>query len=245
MIDWSLGVGPIDPPDDGILAARAIFRRLAREESHVLFVAAAGNDAYELTRQNEVPAGIDLPNLITVGSHLGCMPTTRAPLSSFGAPIEIVAQGENMPLVGLEDGQSWTTSSGTSYATPQVTALAAILASIDPELTAAELKQRILEGAPEGPSTTSPRALDLARPVMQLLLDLAGTEPLLDQDGDRVADRSGAVVGRLCGGPSGPRADPSPRRAMRGRSGALSGPRAAELNPSSGARASRYRSPGS
>ncbi len=203
IINWSLGAGPLtEPLSTRDQTARQILSQLAQNRSNVLFVAAAGNDDYALTGSNDLPAGIAQPNVITVGSHLDCAPTERTPLSSSGARVEIVAQGENIPVIGVTTGSAWTVTDGTSYAAPQVTALAAILASIDPELTAPELKQRILDGAQEGPASTSPRALDLAAPVIQLLLDLAGTDPLLDEDGDGVADRSGAVVGRLCGGPT-------------------------------------------
>ena len=128
------------------------------------------------------------------------MPTERAPVSSFGARVEIVAQGEQIPLIGLASANAITVRSGTSYAAPQVTATAAILLSIDPSLGAAEVKRRILTGSWVGPATTSPRALSVARPVLQLLLDMGFDADVLDANRDNISDRPGVVVGRMCGG---------------------------------------------
>jgi len=200
VVNWSLGLPFSNPATPSQLAARTVLERLARGRSQVLFVAAAGNDTFELTATNDGPAGIDLPNVITVGSHMPCMSTERAPLSAFGSRVEIVAQGEQIPLIGLSSAGATTVDSGTSYAAPQVTATAAVLLSIDPGLGPAEIKSRILSDARAGPTSTSPRALSVARPVLQLLLDRGIDADTLDAEGDGSADRPAVVVGRICGG---------------------------------------------
>lgn len=200
IVNLSLGLPFSNPATSSQLIARDVLVQLAEGRSHVLFVAAAANEAFELTDTNDGPAGIDLPNVITVGSHMPCAPTERAPVSSFGARVEIVAQGEQIPLIGLSSANATTVRSGTSYATPQVAAAAAILLSIDPSLSAADVKERILSSSWAGPATTSPRALSVARPVLQLLLDMGFATDVLDANGDDVSDRPGVVVGRMCGG---------------------------------------------
>jgi len=131
--------------------ARA-YRRLMKRYPRVLFVAAAGNEDAGLDGENYY-FGQPLPNLITVGA----LDTDGSPayFSNFeeeGGEISISAPGTGIPVgVDPSDGKviAW---SGTSFAAPQVAAAAAIIHSIDPDLTAAQIKQLILD---EGSSTVS------------------------------------------------------------------------------------------
>tara|TARA_B100001750_G_scaffold220943_1_gene209058 strand:- start:1935 stop:3893 length:1959 start_codon:yes stop_codon:yes gene_type:complete len=202
VVNMSFGLGPFaSSADVDALAARTLLERIFELNPNVLFVAAAANEAMVLDGTNDAPAGIQAPNVITVGSSMPCMPTERAPLSAQGPRVEIVAQGEAITVVGHTEGSATEVQSGTSFAAPQVSSVAAILRSIAPELTAAETRDYILGNALPGPSTTGGRALSVAQPILQLLLD-RGTPfaEEVDGDADGLADRPGIVVGRLCGG---------------------------------------------
>jgi len=201
VVNMSFGYGPFDPETawDSI-AARNLLQRLFRHFPNVLFVAAAPNDPVELT-DNDAPAGIVAPNVLTVGASAACTPTARDPRTAFGARVEIVAQGDRVPLVDPETGRPVVVDWGTSFAAPQVASAAAILASIEPGLSAAEIKSHLLQTASAGPSDTRARSLNIAQAIHQLLLD-SGSEfaAELDENDDGLADRPGSIVGRLCGG---------------------------------------------
>ena len=203
IVNLSLGFGPFAATPTGEdTTVRNGFVTLAEMFPEVLFVVAAGNADYVLTDRNDAPAGIARPNVITVGSHLPCMPMTRSSLSSSGERVEIVAQGENVPLVGVAVGGAITSSSGTSLAAPQVTSVAAILASMDPSLSPRELRRLILDNALPGPASTSPASLSIAGPFQQLLLEMGKFSEQIDSDGDGLRDRAGIVAQRFCGGSS-------------------------------------------
>lgn len=63
-----------------------------------------------------------------------------------GGEVTISASGTDVPT-GLDPEGRPVTSSGTSFATPQVTAAVALLQSIDPELSAADVKRILAESA--------------------------------------------------------------------------------------------------
>jgi hypothetical protein len=119
----------------------------------VVFVAAAGNEGDKnvaLNGANYYPGGIKAPNLITVGAlnQTG----DRASFSNFsgaGGEVTLAAPGTDVPTgVGI-DGKT-VTSSGTSFATPMVAGTVALLQSINPKLTATQIKQILVESAYAG-----------------------------------------------------------------------------------------------
>ncbi len=97
-------------------------------EKGVLIIAAAGNKSLEIN----YPAA--LPNVIGVGAvdrkdrHLD--------YSNYGQQIDVVAPAESIYTTHLNN--SYTTTSGTSVAAPQVAALAAVLMQQNPGLTLKE-----------------------------------------------------------------------------------------------------------
>jgi subtilisin family serine protease len=127
---------------------RAVFDRMSgaleagfRSAPEILFVAGAGNEDEDVDFVRSFPAGINLPNLVTVGAvDVALQP---AGFTSYGKSIDLYANGFEVPSKapsGLP-----VNISGTSLAAPQVTNLAAKLLAVNPKLTVAQLRQ-IIEG---------------------------------------------------------------------------------------------------
>ena len=172
----------------------------------ILFVASAPNKAVQLTAINNAPAGIQMDNLIAVGGTALCKPLEAWSESAFGPSIDIAASAEDVPVVGKTTGSNYSTGSGNSYAAPQVASLAAILRSLNPKLSAKEIKKDyILTYTSAAAATLGGQRLNLPIPIEQLLIDLkpsAGQTVLnlIDLDGDGTFDVPGMVVNRICGG---------------------------------------------
>ncbi|MEM9388208.1 MAG: S8 family serine peptidase [Pseudomonadota bacterium] len=107
----------------------------------ILFVAGAGNEDENVNFVKSFPAGIDLPNVMTVGAvDVALEP---AHFTSYGESIDVYANGKNVPTVA--PGGSELLLSGTSLAAPQVTNLAAKLWAMAPEAGVAQIR-RLIEG---------------------------------------------------------------------------------------------------
>jgi membrane-anchored mycosin MYCP len=127
----------------------AVANALARG---VIVVAAAGNDQQQ-GNAPEYPASY--PGVISVGSvDADGRPSA---FSSSGTPICVVAPGSD--IVGPGAGGSGLVAGvqGTSYATPFVAAVAALIRAYRPQLTPAQVMHRI-EATAEHPATALPDA---------------------------------------------------------------------------------------
>ncbi len=124
-----------------------------RNAPDTLFCAAAGNSNQDADFQEEVPASLEEPNLLTVGAvdQAG----DAANFTSYGKTVVIYADGWNVP--SQVPGGGTLRMSGTSMAAPQVANLAAKLFALEPTLTAAEARRLILDVAT--PSEDGKRAL--------------------------------------------------------------------------------------
>ncbi|HEU5295235.1 MAG TPA: S8 family serine peptidase [Burkholderiaceae bacterium] len=109
----------------------------------ILFVAGAGNEDNSADFVEYIPAGFELPNLITAGAVDRAGEETG--FSSFGKTVVVHANGFEVDSV-IPGGEHLKLS-GTSMAAPQVTNLAAKLFALDPKLSAAQAKALILAGA--------------------------------------------------------------------------------------------------
>jgi hypothetical protein len=136
---------------------------------NVLFVAAAGNDGRDVDAQPTYPCAYDLPNVLCVGAT-----DERDHLASFSnhgpGTVQIAAPGVSIVSTGF--GASIQTYSGTSQATPMVSAAAALVLQRAPGLTAAEIKAVLLNTADRIPALTSSvqegRRLNAGRAVASL-----------------------------------------------------------------------------
>lgn len=109
----------------------------------ILFVAGAGNEDNSADFSQYVPAGLQLPNLITAGAV--DQSGTETAFSTFGKTVVVHANG--FEVASYLPGGEKMKLSGTSMASPQVANLAAKLFALRPELTPVQAKELILTGA--------------------------------------------------------------------------------------------------
>jgi subtilisin family serine protease len=137
-------------PDERKLIAKKIFEieKRALEAAiasapEILFVAGSGNEDNSADFAQYIPAGFELPNLITAGAVDQSGAETN--FSTFGRTVVVHANGFEVPSY-LPGGEKMKLS-GTSMAAPQVANLAAKLFALKPDLTVAQVKELILKGA--------------------------------------------------------------------------------------------------
>jgi hypothetical protein len=151
VINYS--IGPEYPSNNFAGYSKMMEKFLARvhkEHPEVLFVVAAGNEGHRnvpLNGKNYGLGGIKAPNLITVGA-LGKdgKPTSWTNKTLGDGEITISAIGEQVPVAIGDDGKV-VMINGTSFAAPQVAGAATILRSINPLLTAEEIKKILVESS--------------------------------------------------------------------------------------------------
>lgn len=109
----------------------------------ILFVAGSGNEDNSADFSQYIPAGFQLPNLITAGAvdQAG----TETSFSTFGKTVVVHANG--FEVMSYLPGGERMKLSGTSMASPQVANLAAKLFAMKPDLTPAQVKDLILKGS--------------------------------------------------------------------------------------------------
>lgn len=114
--------------------------RRAGEEG-ILFVAASGNAGANADRSPHYPASYDLPNVISVAAMN--RRDELASFSNYGArSVHIAAPGADILSTWL--GGEFEPHSGTSMATPEVSGVAALVLAVNPDLSVAQLRERLL-----------------------------------------------------------------------------------------------------
>jgi subtilisin family serine protease len=134
------GVGAT--PEERAELSRRIFKpfrdgleEAIRSAPDVLFIAGSGNEDNNVDFAEYVPAGLRLPNLITVGAV-----DDQDQFTSFtttGENVELYANGFRIP--SMVPGGRVIPFSGTSMAAPQVANLAAKILALRPELKPADV----------------------------------------------------------------------------------------------------------
>ncbi len=151
-----------------------------------LFVVGAGNDGLDADSTSVYPGNYKLPNMITVGSHDSTYNRSifsDEKSSNYGATnVDIFAPGSS--IISTIQGNTYTYKSGTSMAAPFVTGVAALMLSVNPDLSAKELKASIMGNAKipdvngtnpiEGLCVTN-GVLDAYKAVSSVALDMYGT----------------------------------------------------------------------
>ena len=138
---WTAPVEDIDT-DPLAIACKAV------ADAGVLLVAAAGNEGHNIDnagggyRGNRIyPASYPISGMLTVAA--AAQDGTLTKFSNFGSNIDLAAPGADI-LSTVGDG-AYAEMSGTSMSAAHVTGAAALLAASEPGLSAARLKERILE----------------------------------------------------------------------------------------------------
>lgn len=138
VVNLSLGGLEPDPTEAELI-------RALTERDDMLVVVAMGNE-FEDGNPKEYPAV--LPDVLAVGAI--APNRRRAPFSNTGSHIGIVAPGESilstLPLrkSPFRDTQAYDAWDGTSMATPFVAGAAALVWTAHPDLTAAQVKRRLV-----------------------------------------------------------------------------------------------------
>ena len=115
------------------------------DENDILVVAAAGNSTENADKEPQYPAAFNFSNIISVaatGSE-----GTLAPFSNFGRKsVDVAAPGVDILSTNLlaSINGPYIERSGTSMASPHVAGIAALIAAINPELTARQIRTSIL-----------------------------------------------------------------------------------------------------
>lgn len=126
--------GTTDYKDKDVAKAfKRFLDKMAVEHPDVIFVAAGGNDNHELTGDDDF-WGSKSPNLITVGAIQE--DGSRAKFSNYAGPggeITISTYESTATEDGIE--------SATSFCAPQVTGVVALMKSLNPGLSANEIKE--------------------------------------------------------------------------------------------------------
>lgn len=146
VINCSWGNSNSDPAFAA--AYKKFFEKMAKDHPKVLFVCSAGNNGKALDGAKRYPSGLNLPNMITVG----CLDNDGSRIhysnkKSENFEVTLAAPGHRVVSGVSSDGRVSNENGGTSFATPQVTATAAMLKSLNPNLTAADIKKILVETA--------------------------------------------------------------------------------------------------
>ena len=122
---------------------RAALREAITSAPEILFVAGSGNEDNSADFEDYIPAGLQLPNLLTVGAVDQAGDETS--FSTFGRTVVLHANG--FEVESVVPGGARVKFSGTSMASPQVANAAAKLFALNPQLTVAQVREALLKGA--------------------------------------------------------------------------------------------------
>ena len=143
---------------------------------NTLFVVAAGNDDVDLDLATYTPCEVPANNVLCVGAS--DQYDMRAYFSNYGSTgVDVYAPG--VDILSTWPGGGYAYLDGTSMATPNVAAVAALLLSNIPDLSPTELKAAIMNTAEDKPGLES---VSGGRVNANAALAAVGT----DRDGDGV-----------------------------------------------------------
>lgn len=121
------------------------------EKKGILVIGAVGNASFDVegeliyNRPLYYPAAF--PTVMAVGSVR--MDGTHEPTSNIGDGIDLVAPGESITTISLD--QTIRMGSGTSFATPQVAGIAALIWQLNPEYTPKQIRHILIQSTIKDP----------------------------------------------------------------------------------------------
>ena len=139
------------------------YKGLIERMPEVIFVAGAGNSGADALFSTPARLSLELPNVITVGAvetNDGTGEANRwvddqTKASNYGTPITIAAQGAQLyALTTTSPVEAYRRDSGTSFAAPLVSGVAAFLRAIDPDIAAREVVEILGESSTPIPVCT-------------------------------------------------------------------------------------------
>ena len=180
----------------------------AAQAADVLIVCSAGNTGTDIDRRPLFPVAIPAPNLVGVGATAPANGLALTKFSNYGSlTVPVAAPGEGVVSTARDGG--YETRSGTSMAAPHVAGVAALMASANPRLSAAELRALLLERAVRSPEAGRPgvvEALASVEAAMRRTPRAADARSGGTADPSRSADAADADRGtRRCARPAPPR----------------------------------------
>jgi subtilisin family serine protease len=145
----------------------------AAGDAGILFFAAAGNDAVDNDASPHYPSSYDSDVVMSIAS------TDRndnmSGFSQWGlTSVDMGAPGS--AILSTTPGNTYSTYSGTSMATPHMTGAAALVWSINPDLTPLEMKQLLMDSGDVNAGLTG-KTVAGTRLNVANALDLADPEP--------------------------------------------------------------------
>jgi subtilisin family serine protease len=162
------GIG--DSPEARKAFARELYditdgalRRAIADAPEILFVTSAGNSDNDVRFDEFYPSSYDYPNLLTVGAV-----DKAGDETSFTSLGKVDIYGNGFEVESYVPGGNRIAYNGTSMSSPQVMNLAGKLLALYPQLTVAELKALILDGADE--KALESRTIRLLNPKASLAL---------------------------------------------------------------------------
>jgi Subtilase family len=180
-----------DDANDRFVYSAAVLKRLMDSLPNLLVIQAMGNDtlsgAYSQvpsTKRHVLQEGLIRlrdssaayrERIVFVGSSDEYHDRANSSNSLAGI-VDIYAPGENVPVI-LPNGNV-VTDRGTSFAAPLVAGVAGQLLTMDPQLSAAEVKQLLLDGARDPSENPVNARIEPARRVG----NVAGTDSIFELD---------------------------------------------------------------
>ena len=154
----------------------------ASRDADILFVAGAGNDGLNTDYWPFYPAGLDVDNVVSVAATAenDSLATFDLSTSNYGAKTVDLAAPGSFVYTTLPGGE-YSSASGTSFATPFVSGVAALAAAYRPDATYAEIRDAILAGVDPneflaGKMVTGGR-LNAYRTLLHLGMNVLSTSP--------------------------------------------------------------------
>ena len=136
--------------------------------ANVLIIASAGNEGISIDRQPFYPASFPSPNIIAVAATAPNSGRQMPDYSNYGKlTVPIAAPGSD--VLSTSKTGAWEYKSGTSMAAPHATGVAALMAAVRPDASAAELRAMMLQAASRSSLPVGAGYLDAARSVVQAM----------------------------------------------------------------------------
>lgn len=142
------------------------FEKEAAQHPNILFILSAGNNGRNIDEEPVYPASLRLGNGIVVTSSDAFGKIAEG--SNWGAEsVDIAVPGERIDVIDHKGAKG--RASGSSYAAPRIAALASRMLALNPNMTAPELKQAILDLASPLPRERTPRTRHgwIANPALE------------------------------------------------------------------------------